>query len=394
MTADDIRALCFEDYLARIRRFTDEELIPTEPEMVRRSEVPPALVDRMAELGLFAITLDREHGGLGWNVEQQVLLTLEFTRASLVYRSRFSTTIGLVSQALATHGTEEQKARLLPAFATGRTVAAFALTEETAGTDATAIRTTATPTGNGDSDGWVLNGTKRYITNGHWADILLVFARHKGSDALSAFLLDRTTPGITTRLPDQMNGHAEAPVAEIDLTNVRIGPEALLGGTEGQGLRQAMRGINHARIHVAATAVGQATRALQEATTHATTRHQFGQPLLEMGALQSLLGRSYAELEAGRALVLDCARDFDHNGPPRDRISAAKLYCTEMASEVADRALQILGGAGIVGPHPVPRIWRDVRALRIYEGTTQLHERNLARALPTLLTSPGAQTHA
>lgn len=381
MAADDVRTLSFDDYLATVRRFTDNELIPTEPEMVQRGAVPPALVDRMAELGLFGITLDRADGGLGWSVEEQVLLTMEFTRASVVYRSRFSTTIGLVSQAVAAHGTAEQKARLLPAFAAGRTVAAFALTEESAGTDATAVRTTAAV----DGDGYVLNGSKRYITNGHWADVLLVFARHDGSGALSAFLVDRTTPGVTTRVPEQMNGHAEGPVAEIDLVGVRIGRDALLGDVEGQGLHHAMRGINHARIHVAATAVGQATRLLQEAAAHAASREQFGQPLLEMGALQALLGRSFAELEAGRALVLDCAREFDRTGPPRDRISAAKLYCTEMASEVADRAVQVLGGAGIVGPHPVPRMWRDVRALRIYEGASQIHERNLARSLPTLL---------
>lgn len=382
MIADAVRALSFEDYLATITRFTDEELIPAEPAMVRDGAVPPALVSRMAELGLFGITLGREHGGLGWSVEEQVRLTMEFTRASVVYRSRFSTTIGLCSQAVAAHGTDAQKARLLPDFANGRTVAAFALTEESAGTDATAVRTTAVR----DSDGYVLNGAKRYITNGHWADLLLVFARHDDAAGLSAFLVDRTAPGVTTRVPEQMNGHAEGPVAEIDLVDVRVGDDALLGGTAGQGLRQAMRGINHARIHVAATAVGQGTRLLQEAAAHASSREQFGQSLLEMGALQSLLGRSYAELEAGRALVLDCAREFDRSGPPRDRISAAKLYCTEMASEVADRAVQVLGGAGIVGPHPVPRMWRDVRALRIYEGASQLHERNLARALPTLLT--------
>ncbi|GAA1958607.1 acyl-CoA dehydrogenase family protein [Nocardioides panacihumi] len=391
MLAEDVRALTFEDYVATIRAFTDEELIPAEPEMVRLGEVPPRLVDRMAGLGLFAITLGPEHGGLGWSVEQQVLLTMEFTRASVVYRSRFSTTIGLVSQAVAAHGTEDQRARLLPEFAAGRTVAAFALTEESAGTDATAVRTTAVA----DGDGFVLNGSKRYITNGHWADVLLVFARHEESSALSAFLVDRTAAGVTTRVPEQMNGHAEGPVAEIDLVDVRVGRADLLGGVEGQGLRQAMRGINHARIHVAATAVGQATRLLQEATEHAASRHQFGQPLLELGALQSMLGRSYAELEAGRALVVDCAREFDRVGPPRERISAAKLYCTEMASAVADRAVQVLGGAGIVGPHAVPRMWRDVRALRIYEGASQLHERNLARALPTLLsTSDERNPHA
>ncbi|MEE2058584.1 acyl-CoA dehydrogenase family protein [Rhodococcus artemisiae] len=384
MIDNAIRGMEFDEYLDTIRRFTDDELIPGEREMVRLGHVPEPLVRRMAELGLFGITLPRGHGGLGWTVEQQVRLTFEFTRASVVYRSRFSTTIGLVSQAVATFGTDVQRERYLTAMANGDCVAAFALTEAAAGTDATAVRTTARRSG----DGYVLNGSKRFITNGAWADVLMVFAvTDESNGALSAFLVDRTAPGVTTRLPEQMNGHAEGPIAEIVFDNVRVERDAVLGGTEGSGLRQAMRGINHARTHVAATAVGQAARLLDEASTHATRRHQFGQAIAEFGAVQSMLGRSYAELEAGRALVLDCAREFDLAGPPKERISAAKLYCTEMASEVADRAVQVLGGEGIVGDSPVPRMWRDVRALRIYEGASQLHERNLARALPALLAS-------
>ncbi|MBZ4017170.1 acyl-CoA dehydrogenase family protein [Streptomyces purpurogeneiscleroticus] len=382
MIHESIRDMEFDDYLALIRDFTDNELIAREPEMVRAGAVPDDLVRRMAEAGLFGITLPTRHGGLGWSVEQQALLTMEFTRASVVYRSRFSTTIGLASQALLDHGTEQQRERYLSAMAAGECVAAFALTEPEAGSDASALSTTARRT----TDGYVLDGHKRFITNAAWADVLLVFARTDPDDAaLSAFFVDRTADGVTVRLPERMNGHAEGPVAEIELSGVRVGPETLLGGVEGRGLRQALRGINHARTHVAATAVGQATRILAEATGHATDREQFGRPVAEFGAVQAMLGRSYAELEAGRALVLDCAREFDAGFPPRERISAAKLYCTEMASEVADRAVQILGGDGIVGDNPVPRMWRDVRALRIYEGTSQIHERNLARALPTLL---------
>lgn len=383
--AAHLRDLDFAEYHATIRRFTDEELIPREPEMVRHGAVPEDLVARMAELGLFGITLPREHGGLGWGMAQQVLLTFEFTRASVVFRSRFSTTIGLVSQATAEYGTDVQRRDFLPAMAGGDLVASFALTEEAAGTDATAVTTVATPTG----DGYRLTGSKRYITNGAWADLLLVFARTDPEDrALSAFFVDRTAPGVTTRLPERMNGHAEGPVAELQFDDVELDRDALLGTETGVGLKQAMRGINHARTHVAATAVGQATRMLAEASAHAERRRQFGQPIGDFGAVQSMLGRSYAELEAGRALVLDCAREFDAGTPPKDRIAAAKLYCTEMASQVADRAVQVLGGEGIVGDHPVPRMWRDVRALRIYEGASQLHERNLARALPTLLGAP------
>ncbi|WP_054245934.1 acyl-CoA dehydrogenase family protein [Rhodococcus opacus] len=378
-----VRTLDFETYRQVIRDFTDDELIPRENEMVAAGAVPPDLVRRMSELGLFGITLPTSVGGLGWTVEQQVLLTFEFTRSSAVYRSRFSTSIGLASQILLEYGTAVQRERYLPAMAAGECVMAFALTEENAGSDASAVRTTATRT----RGGYVIDGEKRYITNGGWADVLVVFARTEDG-GVSSFLVDRDTPGVQTRLPELMNGHAEGPVAEVSLRGVRVDADRLIGGAEGLGMTHAMRGINQARTHVAATAVGQATRLLTEAARHAGEREQFGQPLAEFGAVQAMLGRSYAELEAGRSMILDCAREFDAGTPPRHRISAAKLYCTEMASVVADRAVQVLGGAGIVGEHPVPRMWRDVRALRIYEGASQIHERNLARALPTLLSTP------
>ncbi|MFC9360860.1 acyl-CoA dehydrogenase family protein [Rhodococcus sp. NPDC057014] len=377
-----VRTLDFETYRQVIRDFTDDELIPRENEMVAAAAVPADLVRRMAELGLFGITLPTSVGGLGWTVEQQVLLTFEFTRSSAVYRSRFSTSIGLASQILLEYGTAAQRETYLPAMAAGECVMAFALTEEHAGSDASAVRATATRTG----DGYVIDGEKRYITNGGWADVLVVFARTEDG-GVSSFLVDRDTPGVQIRLPEVMNGHAEGPVAEVGLRGVRVDADRLIGGVEGLGMTHAMRGINQARTHVAATAVGQATRLLAEAARYAGGREQFGQPLAEFGAVQAMLGRSYAELEAGRSMILDCAREFDAGTPPRHRISAAKLYCTEMASVVADRAVQVLGGAGIVGEHPVPRMWRDVRALRIYEGASQIHERNLARALPTLLST-------
>lgn len=380
MIDTDIRNLSFPHYLEAIRAFTDEELIPSEDEMVDAGEVPPRIVGRMAEIGLFGITLPASCGGLGWNVEQQVLLTLEFTRASCVFRSRFSTVIGLTSQAILEHGTEAQRARYLPAMASGELVTAFALSEPGAGSDASNLSTVARRT----AKGYELHGRKRFITNGAWADELLVFARvhdgHSLSDALTAFMIPRDQPHVETTLPSRMNGHAEGPVAQIDLDGVGVSHEAVLGGVEGQGLKQALRGINHARIHVAATAVGQASRMLTEATAHSMRRHQFGSAIADLGVVEAKIGRSFAEIEAGRALVLDCAREFDRSGfAPRERISAAKLYCTEMASQVGDRAVQMLGGDGIVGDHPVPRMWRDVRALRIYEGASEIHERNLAR---------------
>lgn len=379
MIESEIYELSFEDHLERIREFTDAELIPGEQEMVSQGAVPARLVERMGSLGLFGITLPREWGGLGWTVEQQVLLTFEFTRASCVYRSRFSTTIGLTSQVLLEHGTAAQREKYLREMAGGDCVASFALTEQAAGSDASAVLTSARREG----DQYVINGSKRYITNGAWADLLVVFARtgevESGKPELSALLVPSSTPGVTASLPERMNGHAEAPVAELSFEDVRVPADAIIGGVPGNGLRLAMRGINHARTHVAATAVGQATRLLEEAARHAREREQFGRPIGEFGTVEAMLGTSFAELEAGRALVLDCAREFDDGRIPREKIAAAKYFCTEMASRVADRAVQILGGEGIVGDSPVPRMWRDVRALRIYEGASQVHERNLGR---------------
>lgn len=267
-----VEGLGFEEYLQRIAEFTDTELIPSEPEMVADGAVPQHIVERMARLGLFAVSIPRRYGGLEWSMSQQVRLTFEFTRASCVYRSRFSTVIGLCSQAILDHGTEDQRRRLLPAMAAGELVTAFALTEAEAGSDAAHLATTATRQG----ENYVIEGEKRYITNAAWADAFLVFARtdpnEPGAEGISAFIVDAQSPGISTALPEMMNGHAEAPVGEIFFRNTRVPAGNLLGGIEGRGLTQALRGINHARLHVAATCVGQATRMLEETTAYLDLR--------------------------------------------------------------------------------------------------------------------------
>lgn len=381
----DIRVLDFADYLEVIRRFTIDDLIPQEREMVHLGEVPQGLMDKIANLGLFGITLPTEWGGLGWSMEEQVHLTMVFTQASCVYRSRFSTTIGLCSQLLVDHGTDSQKRRYLRRMANGECVAAFALTEPGAGSDVRSLTTTAVRT----NAGWVLNGHKRYITNAAWADLMLVAARTDGgigrAPSLSVFLVDAKAAGVKAYSPTAMNGHEAGPVAEVSLVDVEIDDSSLVGGVEGAGLNQLLRGINHARSHVAATAVGQATRLLAEASEHCRNRHQFGQPLAALGSVENTLGRCLAEVTAGRAMVLECARAFDRKPIPRNQIAATKYFCTEMAFRVADSALQLLGGEGIVGDGAVPRMWRDVRALRIYEGASEVHEHNLGRvALKTL----------
>lgn len=363
----------FEQLLERVRAYTDDVLIPREAEMVASGSVPRDVLAGLAGLGLFGMSIPRQHGGLGLTMEEQVLLTFEFTRASCVYRSTFSTTVGLASQVLLAEGTDEQRRAWLPRLATGETRAAFALTEESAGSDASAITTEAVVEGKG----FRINGAKRYITNGLDADILVVFARLDGHGP-TAFLVERGVDGLTGRPAGLMNGHEANPVTYLDLTDVHVGRDAMVG-TPGQGLRLALRGINHARTHVAATAVGQGTRILAEAAHHAASRRQFGGALADLGSVQAKLGESFAKLTAARALTLACAQAWDAGSTDRHQIAAAKYFATETVGLIADHAVQVLGGAGIVGEHPVPRMWRDVRALRIYEGASEVHERNLAR---------------
>ncbi|MFJ8825446.1 acyl-CoA dehydrogenase family protein [Streptomyces sp. NPDC102467] len=381
MIDPEVFALDFDEYLARVAVLTDEILIPAEEEMVAAGAVPEHVLRALARHGLFGVSIPRRLGGLEWNMTQQVALTMEFTRASCVYRSRFSTVIGLCSQAILDHGTDAQREGLLPKMAAGEHITAFALTEPEAGSDAASLTTTARRV----DDGWRIDGSKRYITNAHWADELVVFARtgeaSEGAAGVTAFLVPRGAEGVTTRLPSRMNGHAEAPVAEIELVDVRVDDSAILGGQVGKGFAAALRGINHARLHVAATCVGQSTRMLEETARHLSERRQFGAPLADLGAVQADLGRCFADLEAARALTVEAARAFDTGTVPRHRIAAAKLFASEMAGRVADRCVQLLGGEGIVGDHPVPRMWRDVRALRIYEGSSPVHERNLGRAV-------------
>lgn len=364
----------FEDYLEEIRALTDEVLIPAEERMQREGAVPEDVMEQIRAHGLYGISVPREYGGGARSMLEQVLLTFEFTRASVVYRSRFSTVIGLCSQAILDHGSAEQKRSLLPRMVTGECVTAFALTEENAGSDARAVQAALTDTGTG----FVLNGGKRFITNGAWADLYLVFARDDARGGMTTVLVPADAPGVSSEAAQTMNGHEAGAVGSIDFASVAVPYEAVLG-ERGSGLRAALRGINHARTHVAATCVGQGERLLRELGRFADERQQFGQRLADMGAIQSLIGRGYAEMAAARALVLECAGRFDAGHIDGDAISAAKYFASEAVGRLADSAVQILGGEGIVGDGPVPRIWRDVRALRIYEGTSQIHERNLTR---------------
>ena len=374
----------FEEYLFSVRDLSQNVLKPAEKRLTREGGIPDDLTNALKDIGLFGISIPKEFGGFGFTMEQQVRLTFEFCQASCVYRSRFSTTIGLTSQAILDFATEEQKNKYLPKMASGACTGAFALTETEAGSDASALATTAKKNGN---KGWLINGEKRYITNAPQAEVFLVMARtdehSSGSRGISAFLVDADRPGITVGEPPEMLGNEGSHACYVWFDDCEVSHEALIGGVEGRGLKAALRGINHARLHVAATCVGQAIRIIDEMTSYASKRQQFGKPIGEFGQIQALLADSQSEMTAGKALCLDCAKKFDEETEiPFIDIASAKLFCSEMVSRVADRAVQVMGGLGYMEDlSDVPRLFRDVRLFRIFEGASQIQQNNIAKAM-------------
>ena len=371
----------FQPFLDTVRRFTREKLIPAERQVEEDDAIPEEIVAEMRRLGLFGMTIPQEYGGLGLSVEQQCLATIEFTQASHVFRARFSTTLGLASQAIVYNGTQEQCRTWLPRLASGEATASFALTEPEAGSDAGALKTRAAHDGNG----YVINGQKCYITNAPEADVFIVMARTdpETTDAkgISAFIVPADTPGIEVAPHDRKLGQHGSHTSQIFFDDCRVDGAALLGAAEGQGFKNAMAGINSARMHVAATCVGQAMRLIELGLDYAMQREQFGQPIAEFQAIQHMLADSHTETLAARSMVLETARRIDAGERPLADMSACKYFASEMVCRVADRAVQIHGGAGYMAAYDVERFYRDVRLFRIFEGTSQIHQHIIAREM-------------
>ena len=371
----------FDKYLEEIKNLTDEILIPNEEELENEGFVSESIMKKIIDNGLFGISIPEEFGGMNFNMKEQILLTFEFTRASAVYRSRFSTTIGLCSQAILDFGTEEQKQKYLPGMARGEIVGSFALTEPNAGSDASSLETEAIKEG----DNYVINGRKKYITNAPYADIFLVMAKTdssaKGSEGISSFIVDSKLDGIKIGKTPKMLGQIGSASPEVYFKNCKVDKNYLLGGKEGGGLKPALRGINHARLHVAGTCVGQAKRLINEAIAFANNRIQFDQTISQMPSIQNLIADSYSEMLAAEALTLKAAERFDTGVIPETEISSAKYFSSEMVSKVADNAVQIMGGAGYMEDNAITRLYRDTRLFRLYEGTSQIQQRNIARKL-------------
>lgn len=367
--------------LDSVRRFVREQLVPAEKLVDETDEIPSTIVDGMKELGLFGMTIPDDYGGLALTMEEEVRVVFELTQTSPAFRSLLGTTVGIGSQGLVWDGTAEQKQAWLPRMATGEVIASFCLTEPEAGSDAASLRTRAVRNG----DHYVLNGTKRYITNAPLAGVFTVMARtnpnQPGAGGISAFLVPANTPGITLGKPDRKMGHGGSYTCDVIFEDCRVPTSSLLGGVEGQGFKTAMKVLDKGRLHIAAVCVGVATRILDEALRYAMERKQFGQRIGDFQLVQAMLADSQAELYAARCMVIDAAQRRDVGENIVLQASSAKLFASEMCGRVADRAVQILGGAGYVADSGIERFYRDVRLFRIYEGTTQIQQIVIARQM-------------
>ncbi|MCI2418809.1 acyl-CoA dehydrogenase family protein [Saccharopolyspora sp. K220] len=371
----------FDDVLRTVRDFVRNEVVPSEDEIEETDAIPQRLRTAAAEMGLFGFALPEEYGGLGLSMSEDVRLAIELGYAVPAFRSMFGTNNGIAGQVIVKYGTEEQKQEWLPRLASGAAIASFALTEDGAGSDPSSVRTKAVR----DGGAYVLSGAKRFITNAPQADLLVVFARtdeeaeaHRG---ISVLLVETGWDGVRIGPPNAKMGQAGAHTAEVFFDDVRVPATAIVGGQEGTGFAAAMSSLTRGRLHIAAICVGLATRIVEESVRFAAEAEQGGKPISRFQLVQALLAESQAELYAGRSMVLEAAREYDSGVDTRLAPSCAKLFCSEMVSRVADRAVQVHGGSGYMRGVPVERFYRDSRVFRIYEGTSEIQKLIIAKQL-------------
>lgn len=363
-----------------IRRFARERLVPLEDHVAETDQIPPEIMEEIRALGLFGLTTPEEYGGLGLKTAEEIELIMELCWASAAFRSSIGINLGLGSQSILRDGTPEQREEWLPRIASGEVVTSFCLTEPDSGSDSAALRTSAVQ----DGDMYLINGTKRYVTNAPVADLFLVMARTSREKLpknahVTAFLVPRDTPGVRVATKDRKMGQSGAWSADVYFENVRVTQSAIIGGVEGRGFATAMKSLDRGRISVAAVCVGQARRILHEAARYANERKQFGKPIGEFQLIQAMLADSKADLYAAECMLRETARRHDAGERVSVEASCCKMFASEMVGRIADRAVQIHGGAGYMRDSAVERFYRDVRLFRIYEGTTQIQQLIIGR---------------
>jgi acyl-CoA dehydrogenase len=371
----------FKDVLTTVRDFVRTQVIPLEEQIENEDRIPDELIAASRELGLFGWALPEEYGGLGLDAVEDVRLAMELGYTTPAFRSLFGTNNGIAGQVLVNYGTDVQKKQWLPRLASGEVMASFALTEAEAGSDPSGLRTSAVREG----DTYRINGSKRFITNAQLSQVLVVFARTDqnatGTKGISAFLVDTDSAGVSIGPHDKKMGQEGAWTSEVFFDDVVVGVDRLVGGEEEVGFHAAMASLAKGRLHISAICVGQAQRILDESVAYAAEAKQGGKPIGTFQLIQGMIGESYSELRAAKALALDAARDFQDGTDRKLGPSASKLFASEMLGRVADRGVQIHGGLGYMRAVPVERFYRAARLFRIYEGTSEIQKLVLARHL-------------
>ena len=368
-----------------VQRFVRERLMPAEDLVEEQNEVPADVVSDMKELGLFGLSIPEEFGGIGLSMAQECEVAYELGHTALAFRSVVGTNIGIGSQGILMDGTPEQKAEYLPRIASGDLIVSFALTEPDAGSDAASLKTRGVK----DGDDYLLSGTKRFITNAPRADAFTLMARTEGQGAsgITAFLVPAGLPGLSLGKADRKMGQRGTKTCDVYLDNVRVPAANIIGGEPGKGFKTAMKVLDRGRLHISALACGMASRIVQESVAYAQQRKQFGQRIGDFQLVQAMLADSQAEMLAGWSLVQAVALRYDVKpfGVTEPEVSmqasCAKMFATEMVGRVADRGVQIHGGSGYINEYKVERFYRDVRLLRLYEGTTQIQQLVIGKQL-------------
>ena len=369
----------FDQFIDQLERYVRERLIPAEREVIETDRIPDAILAEMRDMGLFGLTIPEEYGGAGMNISQYARTINVLSYAMPAYRSIISINIGMVCSALKNGGTAAQQAEWLPRLAAGE-IACFGLTEPGSGSDSAGLQTFAAKRGNG----WVLNGTKRYITNSPFAKVALIMARTTKENLpknahVSAFLVPCSTPGVSIGSSDKKMGQSGSHIADVIMDEVSLPAEALLGTEEGKGFGLAMQSLDNGRISVGAAATGYARRALDSALRYANERKAFGEPIANFQLIQAMLADSEIEIYAAEAMMADVTRRADAGENVLRKAAAFKVFASEMCGRVADRVVQIYGGAGYLAEYDAERFFRDARIYRIYEGTTQILQLQIAK---------------
>ncbi|WP_406212464.1 acyl-CoA dehydrogenase family protein [Streptomyces decoyicus] len=359
--------------------FADREITPHATAWDRAEQVDRGIVKKLGELGFLGLTVPEEYGGSGGDHLSYVLVTEELGRADSSVRGIVSVSLGLVAKTLAAWGDEDQKRAWLPRLTSGEAVGCFGLTEPGTGSDAANLATRAVR----DGDEYVIDGAKMFITNGTWADVVLLFARTGGApghQGISAFLVPADSPGLERREIHGKLGLRGQATAELVLQGVRVPATAMLG-PEGKGFSVAMSALAKGRMSVAAGCVGIAQAALDAALGYAGEREQFGKPLARHQLVQELISDIAVDVDAARLLTWRVADLIDRGEPFATAASTAKLFASEAAVRAANNALQVFGGYGYIDEYPVGKLLRDARVMTLYEGTSQIQKLVIGRAL-------------